>query len=887
MPLLPRTTSLLRTLFSRSRLDRDLDAELAAAVEALADRFVRQGLPPDQARRAAVIELGGLEQTKERVRDVRAGRALLTLLGDVRIACRGLRKAPGFTLAAVITLALGIGANTAIFSIVNAVLLEPLPYRDAERLTFVWSDMSQSGYPRGPLSGPELADLRERTTVFEGFEAIWATSGTLTGGGDPELVRVGLVTGDFFRLLGAGTALGRTFTREDEPEGPAEGILLSHALWTRRFGGDADIVGRTIMFNDRLIPVIGVMPARFRILMPAEANVPDDLEAWLPFDRGITTRLRGQMYLRVVGRLKPGVPIDAARAEVDGVAREIGAAFPEYGSAGRKLALVGLHGEGVAHVRAALLAMLGGVVILLLVAIVNVSSLIVARAASREHEIALRTALGAGRWRLFSHWLAEGLVLAALGAAAGLATARVSLAILVALRPDSLSRIDRAPLDGRVLGVTLSAALAVAVLFSLAPLTQTARAALAGVLQRTGRRTLAGLRQRVRTALVIAQVALAVVLVVGAGLLARTFVQVLRVDPGFRTDGVVTFRLALAPARYPDQAAINAVARRFQAGLAALPGVAAVGAVSHLPYDNVPNWSTKYLTEPGEDESQARRADARSVAPGYFETVGARLIDGRFFTEDDDERGRRVVVVDERLARRAWPDGSAVGRELRVDPRVEGRLNTTVTVVGVVGHIRHLTLLEEVREQVYFPVRQAPRNPMAYVVRSEGDPAGLAGPVRALLRGIDPLLPVYDFRPLGDVVDGAQAPARFTMWLGAAFAAVALLMACVGLYGVLSYSVTSRTHEIGLRLALGASPGAMVALVVREGLAVAGIGLAAGVAAAALAARYVEALLFGVTSGDPVSYLVALPILAATAAACWWPAWRASRVDPLVALRAE
>lgn len=887
MLVLTKLGSLFRTLFRKSRLERELDDELQSVLELLTERHVEAGLDREAARRAARLELGGVEQVKEEVRTSWIGSGLLTFLRDLRYAWRALCGSPSFVVVAIITLALGIGANTAIFSIANAVLREPLPFKDPDRLVFVWGDMTAAGYPRGPLSGPELKDLRERSSLFSDFQAIWATTATITGDGDPEQLRIGLVTTGFFPLLGVDAALGRTLSIEDETTAAPTAILLSASLWRRRYGGDPGIAGRTVLVNDRPVMVVGVMPDAFKLFMPPDASVPDDLQAWALFNKTLPQGPRGQMFLRVVGRLAPGVTFQDASNEIAAIAAGISRDFPEYGAGGRAFRLVSLHDDGVREVRPALLALSAGVTILLLIACVNVASLLVARAAARQRENALHVALGAGRARLFSRCLAEGILLAGAGAMAGVLTARFCMKLLVGMRPESLARLEVASLDRSVLLLTGLAALVLGFLLSLAPLGETLRTRFVSVLQ-GGRGGGSSMHYRLRAGLVVIQLALSIVLLVGAGLLVRTVVELGRVDPGFRWEGRLTFRLGLPASRYPTLAAAAAFSRRFQEELGALPGVTSVGAMSHLPFDILPNWSTTYLSAPGQDESLARRADSRAVTASLFETMGARLVEGRFFTEDDNHTSQPVVIVDESLARLAWPGRSAIGQRLAVDPAVTGHPITWVSVVGVVGHLRIHTLTEDVREQVFFPVRQALRNPMCYVVRTEADPATLTSGVRGILGRLDPQLPIYEVRLLGDYVARARATHRFTMWLIAAFALVAVTLSCVGVYGVMAYSVAARRHEMAVRLALGARPSAVVALMVRQGLGLAAVGVAVGVPAAFGAAHLIEDQLFGVRPGDLAIYGSAGPLLVlATVAASWLPARRAVAIEPLEALRAD
>jgi predicted permease len=888
MPLFSRAASLYRTLFRRGRLDRELDDELASAVDELTDKHVRAGMEPDVARRTALAELGGLEQVKEDVRGGRIGSGLESILSDLRYAWRGIWRSPGFAAVAILTLALGIGANTAIFTVVNATLIEPLPFRQADRLVFVWTDRSEAGDSRMPMSGPELNDLRERTSLFTAFGAIWSTTTALTGEGDPEQLRIGLVTTNFFNVLGVNAGLGRTFETGDDAQGPPTSILLSWSLWQRRYGGDPGIVGRRILVNGLPTTVVGVMPERFRLLMPPDSAVPDDLQAWQPFNRNFLRGLRGQQYLRIVGRMRDGVSIAEAQREISDVASQISREFPDYGAAGRSFTVVGLQSDSVRDVRPALFALLGAVAILLLIACVNVASLLVARAAARTKETALRVALGAGRGRIFRQCIAEGLVLSVLGAVAGLIAGRGVLALLLSLRPDSLARIEGARIDLPVLAFTTATAVIWGLIFSLAPLSEVFRTDLKGSLQQEGRRSGGTVHYRTRAALVIVQMALGVVLVVGAALMVRTFLQLRLIDPGFRSDGILTFRVTVPGSRYRTQEALNEFSQRLQLELGRLPGVTSVGAISHLPYDTLPNWSTGYLAEVGAEASLARRADARAITPDFFETVGAHLVDGRSFTWDDDQTREPVVIVDESLAQRGWGGQSPVGKPIVVDPYVTGKPSMSATVAGVVRHLRHRSLIEEVREQVYFPVRQITRNPMAYAIRTSTDPAALAGPIRQLIARLDPELPIFDVRPLDSYIVGARATKQFTMFLASVFALAALVLACVGVYGVMAYSVTRRRHEFGVRLALGARPSEVVRLVLREGARLALAGLALGLTGAALATRLIESQLFGVTAADPISYLVAVPVLALAAiAACWLPAVRATAANPLDALRAE
>ena len=893
MPLLPKIASYWRTLTRGRRLDADLDDELQACVEELTSKHIAEGVDPLNARRQALMQVGSLDRVKEEVRDVRIGRLTEETLRDISYAWRTLRKAPGFTLAAVVTLVLGVGANTAIFSVVHALLIAPLPYADPDRLVFVWADQAAEGYPRAPLSGPELTDLDARASLFTGFGAIWATTAALTGDSEPEQLRIGLVSSDFFPLLGAHAAVGRTFVGADEVNGPPGSILLSAALWQRRYGGDPAIAGKRILVNGRPTTVVGVMPEAFRLLLPPDAAVPDDLDAWQLLDRALPERPRGQRFLRVVGRMKPGVSLADAQQDVSRVADEISRTYSHYGAAGRRFETLPLHADTVRDIRGPLLAMSGGVAILLLIACVNVASLLIARAAARAQETALRVALGAGMIRLFRQHLVEGLLITSIGAVAGVLAARWALGALLALAPPGLGRLSAATINGPVIAFSLLAVFVPGLLLSIAPLSEVfhlrasrfggrGRVRLAGAVRDAGRS--GGSGHRLRTILIGLQIAMSVVLVVGALLLARTVVNVQAIDPGFDAGRVFSFRLAARPSN--DRGL--AFSRQLQNALAALPGVEGAASMSHAPYDHVPNWGGPYLAELGADPSTAPQADYRSLSPGALELMGIRLVEGRSFTEDDGPTAAAVVIVDERLASRTWPGASLIGKRLGVDTFVTGKPNVWATVIGVVRHVRHRNPVAEVREQVFFPQRQVMRNPSVYVVKTSGDPAAIAPAVRAALKSIDPALPMYDARPLSSYVDAANATRGFTMRLAAIFALVALALASVGIYGVIAYSVTRRYREFSVRRALGARSAQVVALIAFDGARLMTVGIAAGLAGAAAITWFLRGLLVGVSPWDVTTYLIAVPVLLlAGAIACLLPARRALATNPVDALRSE
>jgi putative ABC transport system permease protein len=874
MRVVRHLTSLWNTVFRGATLDRELDDEIRATIETLTARYVEGGMSVDAATRAAWADLGGtsgIVQVRENVRDGRVGAALEALSVDLRYAWRGLRKAPGLLAVVVATLALGIGANTAIFSIVHAMLLAPLPYRHADRLAMIWLDKSDAGYPRSPLGGPDLRDLQNGTRTFDAFGGIWA-SGTraLTGDHPPEQLRGALVTTNFFDVLGASAALGRTFRDGDADEGPT--VVLGWELFERRFDADPSILGRTILIDDTPTTVIGVLPRSFRLLLPLDSSVPDDLQIWQPFWRGFDTSPRGHLFLRVVGRMREGVTVSAARADVDAVARRL----TDESGEGRTFTTAALHADGVREIRAPLLALFAGVAILLTIACVNVASLLIARAVSRTREMTLRIALGASRGRLVRQSLIEGLLLTGLGAVAGVVAGAAGLQILVAFAPDSLERIRASSINGPVLAFTVVLSLLWGVLLSLAPVAQflTARphAAIGG------RRPL---RYATRAAFVVSQIALSLVLLVGAGLLVRAFTYVQRVDPGFQTDGRFVLRVALSEARYSTPAALVAASNEVRRRLATIPGVTAVGAISHLPYDDLPNW---YLTYSGigvRSHGPLARADARAISPGLLATLGVELVDGEVDHERDAER--IGVVVDDMLARRLWPGGPAVGREFLAG---QGTPELRMTVVGVVRHLRLRSLVDDLTPQIFIPFEKWQRNPMTYVVQSPRDASGLTADIRAAIASFDPNLPISDVRPLHQYVASARSMRRFTMLLAVSFAACAIALTSVGLFGVLAYTVATRRREFGVRRALGADTRQVLGEIVREGMLFAAAGSAGGLVAAVLATRFLEGQLYAVDPRDPATYAASLALVLASAVlACGIPAHRALSISPLDATR--
>ena len=876
-----RLVSLWNTLFRKNALDRELDEEIRSAVDMVADRHVAQGLNPDDARRAAEVEFGGtagIAQTKGDVRNSRIGSGLDALLMDVRFAWRGVRRTPGLTAVAVVTLALGIGANTAIFSVVRAMLIQPLPYRDANRLTFIWLGASRAG----PVSGPDFRELRTTNTTFSDLAGIWA-SGTiaLTGDAEPEALRASFVTTNFFQLLGVDAAYGRTFRAEDGAPGAPSTILLAWDLFQRRYGGNPSIVGSTITVSDQPTIVIGVMPRTFRLLLPLDSGVPDHLQVWQPLWPQFEQGPRGNQFLRIVGRMKPGVTVAQARADVDAIARRI------VGRRGVDVAFttVGLQDDAVREIRGPLLALFAGVGLLLMIACVNVGSLLVARAVSRSTDIAVRLTLGASHRRLLTQSLVEGSFLVAMGAVAGIGVGFAGLRLLPLFAPASLSRINVSRIDAAVLSYTLGVSVVWGLLFSLAPMTEVLR------LSRTPQVGLGGAgsahastRYRARATLVVAQVALSVVLLVGAGLLVRAFVTVLNVDRGFKADHRLTFRVALNGNRYPTTEQVLNADTAFRQRLSAIPGVTTVGALSNLPYDDLPNWGITYALSASQAQGGIPRATTRAVSAGLFETLGVQLLEGRFFT-DHEPPNIPVIIVDDMMANQLWPGRSAVGQLVNIGQAAPtGR----AIVVGVVRHLQLRSFIDDVRPQIFISYRTWQRSPMAYVLRSDRKPADLLPDVRAAVASVDPLQPIYDVRLLDTYVEDARSVLRFTMRLAAAFAVCALLLTCIGVYGVLSFAVASRRREFGVRRALGATTRRVMQDVASEGLRLTLCGCALGLAGALVAGRLLQSQLYVVRPNDPIVYAASfILIVLGAVVACWVPGRRATTISPMDALRAN
>ncbi|MCI0490296.1 MAG: ABC transporter permease [Blastocatellia bacterium] len=812
-----------------------------------------------------------------------------TLWQDLRYGFRMLLKKPGFTVVAVLTLALGIGANTAIFSVVNGVLLRSFPYTEPDRLVIVWETQLQLGLPFMYASPPNYGDWREQSSSFEEMAAFTPREFFITQADEPIRVEGAQVAASLFQVLKVSPLLGRTFSPEEDRPGGGQVVLIGYGLWQSRFGGDKSIEGRTIDINNQPHTIVGVMPPDFKfppgIALEGTKPAPET-QLWLPLARELKGGQRGAHYLTVIARLKLGVSIEGARAEMSSMSRRLGEEYPATNT-GWEITLVPFEEQVLGEVRPALLVLLIAVAFVLLIACVNVANLLLARGAARQKEFAIRAAMGAGRGRLVRQLLVESTALAFMGGAAGLLLAVWSTKYLSSLAPQNIPRLDEVGIDFKVVGFTLGVTLLTGVLFGLAPALGTSSPSLIRWLKEGGRSSGHGAgRNFLQSIFVVAEVALSLVLLVGAGLLFRSFLQLRGVDPGFKADRALTMRVALPQVKYPQRAQRAAAFSEMEQRIKALPGVESAGFVLETPL-SADRQGTSFLVEgepeppPGED----RQINFTFTTPGYFQAIGVPVLRGRNFNEQDAQGTPEVVLINEALARRFFPNEDPIGKRLFAgfSSQVPRR------IVGIVGNVRHDTLGREASPGLYAPYLQVSAfNTLSLVVRTDSDPLNTLASVREQIKAVDREVPVHTIKTLDQVVAESMAQPRFSALMSAIFAGVALLLAAVGIYGVISYSVAQSTQEIGLRMALGAQRRDIYRLVLGKGMALTLIGLGIGLIAASLLTGFITGLLFGVSPLDITTFATITLLLSAVAlAACYVPARRATRVDPMVALRYE
>jgi putative ABC transport system permease protein len=870
----------LRALFRRTHLEHELDDEMRFHLEMEVAANVKRGMSEGEARRVALAAFGGVERYKEECRDVRGVGVFEDLGRDIRFGVRMLRKHPGFAGVVVLTLGLGIGATTAVFGAVNGVLLAPLPFADSERLVTLWQqDRTQAG-ERDALSPANFLDLQDRVRSFAGVAVMEPFSLDRITPEGPEAIDTWLVSQGFFQVLGTPARLGRTFSVDDHAPGGERVVILGDGIWRESFGADPAVIGRTLTLDGAPHTVVGVMPPGFQELFGAE-------KIWAPKlfteqDR----KVRGATYLSAIGRLRPGVSPATARAELAAIAAQLSAEFPPT-NASVDLTMVPFVEQLVGRARPALLVLLGAVGCLLLIACANVANLMLSRAVSREREFAVRTALGAGRWRVVRQLGVEAMLLALAGGVAGVLVARWGVEAIKALAPYDLPRREELAIDTRVLAFALVVSLGAALVSALVPALRAARLDVNEGLKTTGRWSSAGTSPRsARAALAGGQVALAVLLLVGAGLLARSLASLLDVERGFRADKVLTLTVQ-AWQYYPRPAERAEFVRQTLARLSSMPGVRAAGMTSSLPLHRPIGANDAAYAADGRphEPGQEPRAHTAVVTSGYFDALGIARRRGRTFTAADDAKGVPVAIVNESMARRLWPGEDPVGKRLLVTftgPPVARE------VVGVVADVRHDGLDAEPQPGIFLPHAQLSTGAITFTLRTAGDPAAVLRAAKQEIWTVNPALPVSSEATMEQLLGDSLRERRFHLLLLGAFATVAVLLAAIGIYGVVSYTTSERTREIGVRMALGAQVGDVLGLVMRQGTLLAMGGVVAGLLAATLLTRVLRSMLFGVAPLDGATFLGGGAIvLVIAAAATLIPARRAAKVDPLAALRAE
>ncbi len=877
----------LRALLGKRAVERDLDDELRFHVDLETDKNIRAGMAPADARRRAALAFGGLEATKEAHRDGWGVRWIEDGLRDVRLSLRALARNPVLAGAAIVTLALGIGANTAIFSAVNAVILRPLPFRDPDRLVMLWEQNPDYDWYQQVAAPANVLDWRDQVSGFDDVAAYadFRSDVTLTGQGEPRLLTVEEITGNLFDVLGVRAALGRTPTYDETWKPRSQIVVISDRLWRTQFGTDPGIIGRSIVLNGRRVQVAGVMP-------PGFAFPSASIDAWSPFGWDPATRtaasFRRAHWLRAIARLAPGVTPEVANAQLQTVATRLQQQYPDTNRL-MGAGLTPLHAFLIQDTREPLVILLAAVALLLLIACANVGNLLLVRATGREREAAVRLSLGAGRGRLIRQALTESLVLSALGGLAGLALGWWGTRALIALQPSGMLPVDSVPIAWNVLGYVVAITTGSGLLFGLAPAIWSGSRSPADAIKEGGRGGGAGRRmRRWGHALVVGEVAIAALLTVGAGLLIRSFIELQHVDPGFEPAGVLAVELNAGGARYDTPAKQREFWNRLVAGAAALPGVEGAAASARLPLtEEGDNWTSQFaIAGRGPDES-GEDVIHLEVTPDYFHVMHIPVIRGRAFTPADTDQSADVVLINQALARQFFPGQDPVGQQLVFD-KAPGPTPAWKTIVGVVGDVHQTSLDSRARIQIIEPFAQRPRSGMFLLVRTAGDPLSLAAPVRRVLSDIDPTLAITSLQTLGDVRATSLDRQRFFMTLLTVFAAVGLLLALVGVYGVMAQVARGRRREIGIRMALGGTAAQVRWLVVRSGLELVAAGLAVGLVGAFAATRVIQAFLFQITPFDPATF-VAVPLLLLVSAtlAAWLPAVRASRANPAVTLRED
>lgn len=810
-----------------------------------------------------------------------------TLIQDLRYGLRMLLKNPGFTTVAVITLALGIGATAALFNVINGVLLKSLPFKDPDHLLYVWEVNPNFPIPNIPASTLNFRDWKEQNHVFSTLAGRQAFTASLMSGDQPERIQGEKVTADYFQALGIDPLFGRVFLPEEDKPGGQPVALLSKGLWLRRFGGDAEIIGRTLTLNGQATTVVGIMPNDYR----------PNIEFWVPLAPDYVKADRSLHTVQAIGRLAPGVTQQQAQIEMSNIASGLAEQYPDLNT-GWSVNLVPVHDSIVQNIRPALLILFSAVVVVLLIACTNVANLLLARAASREKEIAIRLALGAGRLRLLRQILTESVLIALVGGALGTLIAIWGTRLLVSLNPQGIPRAGEIGVDGKVLGFALLVSITSGIIFGLAPALQASKPNLNETLKESARSSAGTTHgRRLRSILVVIEVASALVLLVGAGLLIKSFSRLQEVQPGFNRKNLLTFQIFLPPARYPGGPQQVSFYKEALRRFSSLPGVSSAAAISQAPLAG-PGAQIIFSVEglPLPAPHEAPLVSYRIISPDYFQALEIPVLDGRAFTEADNLESLSVVVVNENLAKNMWPGQNPIGKRVTVGVPLPGETPEYSTVVGVVANVKHTTLNGDTGMQMYQPVYQAPTRNLTYVIRTALDPMSMVESARSAVASLDPGIPVANVKTMDTIVYDSVAPFRFNTFLFSLFAVVALVLTVVGVYGVLSYSVAQRTQEIGIRMALGAQSLDVLRLIIRQGMVLTLAGVTIGMIALYFLIHIIShflpgllnGMLFGVSATDPFTFvLISLLLTAVALVACAIPARRATKVDPLTALRYE
>jgi predicted permease len=876
----------LRALRQRENVISDIDREMRGHVELQVEANIKAGMSPEEAREHAMRSFGDVNRAVDAAYDVKGGGVFETLSQDIRYGVRMLAKHKAFTSVAVITLALGIGANTAIFSVVNELLLRPLAYRDAERIVMLW-EVTPEGRHQNTTSRANFRGWRDQSTSFEQIAAFTDQRFNLTGDGEPEELSVQFATPEFFKVLGVDPLIGRTLLPEDAEAGKPPVAVLSYGLWQRRFGGQASVIGQPITLNAYKFLIVGVMPPSFQFHIKHRSGTGRPAELWTVLPMSASGNQRGR-FLSVVARLKDGVSIDHAAAELRTIEARLSDEVPEFNK-NYSAEVLPLREQFFGNVRRPLWLMLGAVGFVLLIACANVANLLLSLATSREKEIAIRAALGARRIRIVRQLLTESLLLALLGSALGLAFAWLGIKALVLISPRDLVSLQSVGLNLTVLLWTLGVSILTGIIFGLAPAVHISRLNLNDSLKEGGKSESgqASGSRRLRSALVVSEIALAVVLLASAGLLIRSFMRLQQVDRGFNTDNVLTMVIRLPEAKYREDAQLVTFFSQALDRVRQLPTVRSAGMVNHLPLYGGLGSSTgfKIVGRPEPPPGQGPSTDVRVVDAGYFQTMGIPLLRGRNFSDLELKEPKQVILINEALARNYFANEDPIGRRLDV---AMFEKPTPAEIIGVVGNVRYDSLIDESPPAVYFPHPDLAYSFMTLVVRTEGEPSAIAPAVQREIRTLDPNQPVSDVRTMNQVMSEWVSRSRFNTLLLGLFAALATLLSAVGIFGVMNYSVALRTREIGLRLAVGAQPRQVLLLILKQGFVLTIVGVVLGLAAAFALTRLLSGLLFGVAAVDVTTFTtISLLLVFVSLLACYLPARRAMKIDPLRALRYE